>query len=86
MYYYRFATYDIMLKYEMVLQNYKENDEFFNEAVFTMVYQIIGESKILVQSNIMKTFLMIYEEKYVYQVRLKYYHYSPFMVKISVLM
>lgn len=55
-----------MYHYGTVLLNYKTNNEFINEAVFTMMHHIAGEvenTTVLFQPIIFKTFLNIVEEK-----------------------
>lgn len=66
-----------MLKYGTVLQNYKQNSEFINEAVLTMMHHITGEvenTTVLFQPIIVKTFLNIIEEKNpLFDVRTNYF-------------
>lgn len=75
---YRFAAPDIMYKYGIVLQNYKGNSELVNDAVLTMMHHTIGEignSSVLLQPNIFKTFLNLYIKKeYLCKVRITYYN------------
>ncbi|XP_017769876.1 PREDICTED: protein timeless [Nicrophorus vespilloides] len=63
----QFATVEIMGQYGLLLEEFRENGEFVNNCVFTMMHHIGGDlqhvSK-LFQPNILKTFSQIWETDY----------------------
>ncbi|KAK9754625.1 Timeless PAB domain [Popillia japonica] len=63
----QFATVDIMRQYGLLLENFKENGEFVNNCVFTMMHHIGGDLEhvsTLFQPSILKTFSQIWETDY----------------------
>ncbi|KAI4464273.1 timeout/timeless-2 [Holotrichia oblita] len=64
---FRFATVEIMRQYGLLLENFKENGEFVNNCVFTMMHHIGGDLEhvsTLFQPSILKTFSQIWETDY----------------------
>nr|XP_022903307.1 protein timeless isoform X1 [Onthophagus taurus] len=63
----QFATIDIMRQYGLLLEDFKENGEFVNNCVFTMMHHIGGDLEhvsTLFQPSILKTFSLIWETDY----------------------
>ncbi|CAH2002672.1 unnamed protein product [Acanthoscelides obtectus] len=62
-----FATVEIMRQYGLLLENFKENGEFVNNCIFTMMHHIGGDLQnvhTLFQPSILKTFSQIWETDY----------------------
>ncbi|XP_018567388.1 protein timeless isoform X2 [Anoplophora glabripennis] len=62
-----FASVEIMRQYGLLLENFKENGEFVNNCIFTMMHHIGGDLKnvpTLFQPSILKTFSKIWETDY----------------------
>ncbi|KAJ8972331.1 hypothetical protein NQ317_007522, partial [Molorchus minor] len=62
-----FATVEIMRQYGLLLENFKENGEFVNNCIFTMMHHIGGDLRnvpTLFQPSILKTFSQIWETDY----------------------
>lgn len=54
--------------YGLLLEDYKENGEFVNECIFTMMHHVSGDLNsigLLFQPKIIKTFLQIWESGFV---------------------
>lgn len=54
--------------YGLLLEDYKENGEFVNECIFTMMHHVSGDLNsigLLFQPKIIKTFLQILESGFV---------------------
>lgn len=63
----QFATLEIMKQYGLLLEDFKENGEFVNNCVFTMMHHIAGDLEhisTLFQPSILKTFSQIWETDY----------------------
>ncbi|XP_074032694.1 timeless isoform X2 [Leptinotarsa decemlineata] len=63
----QFATVDIMRQYGLLLESFKENGEFVNNCIFTMMHHIGGDLQnvsSLFQPSILKTFSQIWETDY----------------------
>ncbi|KAJ8942282.1 hypothetical protein NQ318_005600 [Aromia moschata] len=63
----QFATVEIMRQYGLLLENFKENGEFVNNCIFTMMHHIAGDLKNvpkLFQPSILKTLSQIWETDY----------------------
>lgn len=63
----QFATVDIMYHYGLLLENFRENGEFVNDCIFTMMHHVggdLGQASILFQPNILKTYSRIWESEY----------------------
>ncbi|KRT80145.1 hypothetical protein AMK59_8236, partial [Oryctes borbonicus] len=63
----QFATVEIMRQYGLLLEDFKENGEFVNNCVFTMMHHIGGDLEhisTLFQPSILKTFSQIWETDY----------------------
>ena len=63
----RFATVEIMNQYGLLLADFKQNGEFVNDCVFTMMHHIggdIGQVTTLFQPIILKTFSLIFQTEY----------------------
>ncbi|XP_063236784.1 protein timeless isoform X2 [Bacillus rossius redtenbacheri] len=59
-----FATVDMMHKYGLLLEDFRENGEFVNDCVFTMMHHVagdMGQASALFQPGILKTFSHIWE-------------------------
>jgi hypothetical protein len=64
---FRFATVEIMRQYGLLLESFKENGEFVNNCIFTMMHHIGGDLEhvaTLFQPSILKTFSLIWETDY----------------------
>ncbi|CAG9863160.1 unnamed protein product [Phyllotreta striolata] len=62
-----FASVEIMRNYGLLLENFKENGEFVNNCIFTMMHHIGGDLnnvETLFQPTILKTFSQIWETDY----------------------
>ncbi|XP_057652499.1 protein timeless isoform X2 [Diorhabda carinulata] len=62
-----FGTVEIMRQYGLLLENFKENGEFINNCIFTMMHHIGGDLnniETLFQPSILKTFSQIWETDY----------------------
>ncbi|VEN57921.1 unnamed protein product [Callosobruchus maculatus] len=62
-----FATVEIMRQYGLLLENFKENGEFVNNCIFTMMHHVGGDLQnvhTLFQPSILKTFSQIWETDY----------------------
>ncbi|CAH1113832.1 unnamed protein product [Psylliodes chrysocephalus] len=62
-----FGTVEIMRQYGILLENFKENGEFVNNCIFTMMHHIGGDLNnvaTLFQPTILKTFSQIWETDY----------------------
>ncbi|KAK9879710.1 hypothetical protein WA026_006770 [Henosepilachna vigintioctopunctata] len=60
----KFAAVEIICQYGILLENFKENGEFINNCIFTMMHHIGGDLEnisILFQPSILKTFSQIWE-------------------------
>lgn len=65
--YFRFATFELMHQYGLLLEDFRENGEFVNDCIFTMMHHIggdLGHIDILFQPMILKTFSKIWETEY----------------------
>lgn len=63
----QFATVDIMKHYGVLLENFRENGEFVNDCIFTMMHHVGGDLNqvaILFQPSIIKTYSQIWETEY----------------------
>ncbi|KAJ3653394.1 hypothetical protein Zmor_012648 [Zophobas morio] len=63
----QFATVEIMRQYGLLLESFKENGEFVNNCIFTMMHHIGGDLEhvtTLFQPSILKTFSQIWETDY----------------------
>ncbi|RZC36304.1 timeless, partial [Asbolus verrucosus] len=63
----QFATVEIMKQYGLLLESFKENGEFVNNCIFTMMHHIGGDLEhvaTLFQPSILKTFSLIWETDY----------------------
>lgn len=63
----QFATVDIMRHYGVLLENFRENGEFVNDCIFTMMHHVGGDMNlvgILFQPSIIKTYSQIWETEY----------------------
>lgn len=63
----QFATVDIMRHYGVLLENFRENGEFVNDCIFTMMHHVGGDLNqvaILFQPSIIKTYSQIWETEY----------------------
>ncbi|EFA04644.2 timeless [Tribolium castaneum] len=63
----QFATVEIMRQYGLLLESFKENGEFVNNCIFTMMHHIGGDLEhvaTLFQPSILKTFSLIWETDY----------------------
>ncbi|XP_063701363.1 protein timeless isoform X2 [Culicoides brevitarsis] len=63
----QFATVDVMYHYGLLLENFKDNGEFVNDCIFTMMHHVggdLGQASILFQPNILKTYSRIWESEY----------------------
>ncbi|XP_050510976.1 protein timeless isoform X1 [Diabrotica virgifera virgifera] len=62
-----FATVEIMRQYGILLENFKQNGEFINNCIFTMMHHMGGDLnhvETLFQPSILKTFSQIWETDY----------------------
>ena len=60
----RFANVDVINRYGLLLQDFKDNGEFVNNCVFTMMHHVTGDLgavSMLFQPNILQTFAQIWE-------------------------
>lgn len=63
----QFATVDIMHQYGVLLENFRENGEFVNDCIFTMMHHVGGDLSqvsILFQPKILKTYSQIWETEH----------------------
>lgn len=63
----QFATVEIMHHYGLLLENFRTNNEFVNDCIFTMMHHVggdLGQVSILFQPGILKTFSNIWESEY----------------------
>lgn len=63
----QFATVDIMHHYGILLENFRDNGDFVNDCIFTMMHHVGGDLNhvsILFQPSILKTFSQIWETEY----------------------
>lgn len=66
-FFFSFGTVEIMRQYGILLENFKENGEFVNNCIFTMMHHIGGDLNnvaTLFQPTILKTFSQIWETDY----------------------
>lgn len=64
MHIYSFGTVEIMYQYGLLLEDFKENGEFVNDCIFTMMHHVGGDlrkSTTLLQPIILKTYSKIWE-------------------------
>lgn len=62
----QFATAEIMSHYGVLLENFRDNSEFVNDCIFTMIHHIggdINQVAILFQPKILKTFSMLWDSE-----------------------
>ncbi|KAJ8309833.1 hypothetical protein KUTeg_011698 [Tegillarca granosa] len=62
-----FATTTVMKKFSSVLSNFVENGHTVNNCIFTMMHHVAGDcgqSEVLLQSSLLKTFLEIWDNKF----------------------
>uniref|UniRef100_A0A0K8TSI5 Putative dna topoisomerase i-interacting protein n=1 Tax=Tabanus bromius TaxID=304241 RepID=A0A0K8TSI5_TABBR len=63
----QFATADVMHQYGLLLEGFRENGEFVNDCIFTMMHHIggdLGHVTTLFQPAILKTYTLIWETEY----------------------
>ncbi|XP_037917085.1 protein timeless isoform X2 [Hermetia illucens] len=63
----QFATVEIMNHYGLLLENFRENGEFVNDCIFTMMHHIggdLGQVNSLFQPIVLKTYSQIWETEY----------------------
>lgn len=56
-----------MHQYGLLLENFRENGEFVNDCIFTMMHHVsgdLGKASILFQPGILKTYSRIWESEY----------------------
>lgn len=64
---FRFATAEIMHQYGLLLEDFRENGEYVNDCIFTMMHHVggdVGYSSTLFQPIILKTYSQIWETEY----------------------
>lgn len=64
---FRFGTAEIMHQYGLLLEDFKENGEYLNDCIFTMMHHTggdLGQLATLYQPVILKTFSKIWELEY----------------------
>lgn len=63
----QFATVEIMHHYGVLLESFRENGDFVNDCIFTMIHHVGGDLNqvaILFQPKILKTFSKLWENEY----------------------
>ncbi|KAF4523326.1 hypothetical protein B566_EDAN011806 [Ephemera danica] len=63
----QFATAEMMQQYGRLLESFRDNGQFINDCVFTMMHHISGDLNLvsaLFQPGILKTFSLIWEEDF----------------------
>lgn len=78
-----------MYHYGLLLENFRENGEFVNDCIFTMMHHVsgdLGQPSILFQPNILKTYSTIWESEYsicdvsMLRLHLRYHHYHRLFI------
>jgi timeless len=62
----QFATAEIMSHYGVLLENFRENGEFVNDCIFTMIHHVGGDLNqvaTLFQPKILKTFSKLWDSE-----------------------
>lgn len=80
---YRFATVEVMHQYGQLLENFKENGEYVNNCIFTMMHHIGGDLEhisTLFQPTILKSFSLIWETDYEICDVSSHCHYQTFFL------